>query len=405
MRLPLVVPIMSRDGTLTKGSKLVNVYTEGAGGRPMVFSRPGISTAVNSLVGYGNGVYNNGDIAYSIVDNNFQQIAAGKAVCSFTTTETASTFTKPIVWYFKNKYWMVDGDTNSTDVYSRDHLSTGAWTLTSSALGLAGSPGAPCYAVQVFNGKVYHTCGSTNIFIRFSDDGYTWSTYTVSQAIAQSTPSTGSRWDSIYEADGTLYFHMGNGTNSTFTVSTKSPEFVSSWGTFFVINSGGKKTDGQSWAYLNGFHYMVAGRTSSLVYSQSVHRGTNGISYGYTATTNFVGRSSFALVAHNDLLWMLGGHVSSGVKDGRMYTSPDGLLWIDSSSCTTLPLTYLGGYAVAGEAEGIIASYGVSSTTINPIVQIYDTPAFVNASWNISTVSTFTNPNNVPMDFVSGEPT
>lgn len=75
MRIPLQFEMESRDGTLAKDQKLVNVYQSRELGRLMTRTRPGISTVVTSLSGAGQGLSGN-HTSYIFVATSFATLTS-----------------------------------------------------------------------------------------------------------------------------------------------------------------------------------------------------------------------------------------------------------------------------------------------------------------------------------------
>lgn len=76
--LPLAVPIMSRDATLTKDSKLLNCFWEPtADGRNVVIKRPGIRLFSTLVAGTVQGAGNRGQLPYTIINDTCYPLLGG----------------------------------------------------------------------------------------------------------------------------------------------------------------------------------------------------------------------------------------------------------------------------------------------------------------------------------------
>jgi len=207
MRLPLAVPIMSRDGTLDKGSKLVNVYTENKGGRTMVYSRPGISTAANTLAGYGNGIFGpiglstatqtstatqgaDANVLYTFVDGTFARTYATGGISTLNSVGMNTftpVFTTGQPFFFKGEYYIHQFSTFAKRA-SLDDPDTG-WNVVTTSAPMVLSGNGPYKAPFEYNGNMYlwkpygETGGGTDPYMTQSADGTTWSTIEMSSAI------------------------------------------------------------------------------------------------------------------------------------------------------------------------------------------------------------------------------
>lgn len=103
MRLPLVAPIMSRDGTLTKGSKLVNMYMESENGRVENYSRPGISTTASSISGVGAGLYNDGTSLFTMNNSVLGVVTLSSSVYSHASVSTLNNTANLVVDFLRNE--------------------------------------------------------------------------------------------------------------------------------------------------------------------------------------------------------------------------------------------------------------------------------------------------------------
>jgi hypothetical protein len=90
MRLPLASRITTRDGTLTKDSKMVNCYLEQSpDGGVNVVKRPGTTITQQLTAGTAQGVFATGGVPWGIVTDTIQQLAGGTVSRALGTPVTA----------------------------------------------------------------------------------------------------------------------------------------------------------------------------------------------------------------------------------------------------------------------------------------------------------------------------
>jgi len=415
-RLPLAVPIMSRDGTLDKGAKLVNVYAEAKGPRAKVYSRPGISTAANTIVGFGQGLYTGWPDATSTI-----QLSRVAAFVGSSTSVITSTLSTPVVgtttailvsgmryslppiyygsnWFSINHIDAVAGSTNQ--IHRKNSLSTAAWSLVTSTLPAAGYAQA-----LVYNNKLY---GLPDV-VSQDDVGYTTDASTWATAVTNITSWAASSHfpaDHCYvEHQGTLYAISPTSIQSTapvvmmaYTTSPETSWALQSSGTFNVS----ALTNGRYVVMNDEFYaFLWHGTTSTnRVYKASSPTGAWSLLTS-TFPVSLATEGTGFLVADGYIYAVGGGDA------GSMYRSGDGITWhLATTSSFAFTSTNFLGWAGTGEGGDTYATVSIIWPTGSPqLGYIYNTSSITggDTTYNQSTIATISNPNSVPVDLIYTE--
>ena len=366
MRLPLGAPIFSRDGTLDKGAKLVNVYVESKGERGFVVTRPGISTADASIVGVGHGIFSG---------------AAGLTTAQFPNSLSTA--------YFANG--SVFGTLYIGSVAELNSLVAGSQVTT----GLVGLPfylGSTYYlashAVGVTSASGWGQVWSASTFTS-SFSQYQWTLFSTGLGAASTDPSIGGGAYTIahQHTDGRIYLASRLGTSQNELAFSAN---ASTW-TQFALPGGGV-SDGNMGAFLSvsSTLYLFTSRANTVYYSAtpSVSSSWDVSSYTTGLTSNFVPSGSAFNTA--DSTWFIFGNGDNG---GEIYRSVAGASsW---ASVTTLASSL----ALVTGAAGLYAGVGYIVEPTGKIVSSTDM-----STWAAEAVSTKSTNDRTYSFFVSSAP-
>ena len=414
MRLPLVVPIMSRDGTLNKDSKLVNVYTEAGGGRAKVFSRPGISTAVNSLVGYGNGIFNGipnatstiqFNSAFSVVDGTLGKITSD-GFASGSDYNLGNVFplgnvTSGFIVYYNNSWYLTP---RASIVYKSASIDNVNWSLHKSTAAVTFDTFSH---VVVSNGSVYGIYGPLALgpyVIWKTSDLSTWVSTDIYDAVSSAFNQR--TIDAVTEAAGTVYIFQDQDTVPRMAYSA-TPDVSSSW--VALSTSGIPLGAGAQYGTLNSNLYRVGGQQSGPVTVASVYKsaglGTAASSWSLlTASPGFQPRINACVLAWKGYLVVSGGLVTTApiTFNRELWMSSNGTSWVSSEVTNISTMNkYKSGFA-SDEVNRLVLyhlSTGPSTSTSTNIIVL----SSLTQKFSQTTISTISNPNNVQIDFMAGE--
>lgn len=416
MRLPLAVPIKSRDGTLDKGSKLVNVYTESAAGRAYVFSRPGISSASNSLVGYGNGIFGPARLSsvnastrladvntvYTLVGETFAKTFQTNNITGFGSVEVSSIGPGALPFYFKNQYLLQTGSTIAT---RNTPVSTEKWTVCTSSA-----------AIQTFlNNRVYARAfeyrGTMHLWKPYGETGggddpwmawnstancNNWSSINTSQAFIFYSGTQQDFYTIVPAGDWVFWMHLPTGhvvRNST-SITTFTTATSSNWITSYSPTpSFSSFATGREHVVTDGSYFYVAVDNSS--FSVPVPYGTTSGTWMSTwavrnANCGFGDTSSSALGYYKGTFVLANGNSSRSI-----WTSKDFVNWSQADvTVSNWVTTYFNDAAHAMLRETVSSN--------NSFLRFFNSYGAGFASTQ-TTIGTLSNPHNVPLDMIYGK--
>jgi len=380
---------MSRDGTLDKGSKLVNVYTEATGGRIDVYSRPGISTAANTLVGFGNGIFNDGNDLYTAVGGTLGLVQRGLGVNSFVTTTPQTNWRLGHVLYLGGYFYLLpsdatEGSVPDYSVYRSAQLGASAsWALMTSTLA------TPAFAqARVYNGVMYGVRAGVGVGqLEYSANGSTWTTTTV-----PALTTAAIRDIAVYKNELWAW-----GTSSFYHSAT--PQIVSSWAS--GNTTGLRSQYGFRVAVLDDDVYMIGGITTSPVsFFNSVYKSSNGSTWAlHVSNAAFPPTYSAGVGSYKGSLFIGGGNVSTA-GSGSVWTSVNGSTWVATTANVYQASTEALGFSF--DEQNIAGINALTSSVTVSTGQINHWSEFV-AIYSQSTISSIANPNNVPVDYITDE--
>jgi len=408
-RLPLAVPIISRDGTLSKGSKMVNVYVESFGPRARVYSRPGISTAAGNVTGYGNGIFSGTDslttaqfsnylsTAYFAVGNSFGVVYTGtSATLSGLAGYPAISSGRaglPIV--YNNSFFLacynvgVTTDPAWGHIYKRDSLNTSyAWTLFSNQMttaNLDGAIGGGAFtrAHLHTDGRIYlaSLLGSSQVEAAYSSDMSTWTQFVV-DAIAPQTVGA------FTSHGSTLKLWVGSATQVYYSAT---PTVSSTWSTSTYANGAGLDPTVGAGINSNDGSYFMFG-TNSGTASFQILRTANGSSWSSVTSlpSTIINSTATAGIFNN------AGYAVD--KNGVVAFSSDMSNWVVQSVTTKAGPAGL--FSFANSTAPFVFGSSVSSVFAANSTWAISTNSLT--IYQTSTQATISNPNNVVVDMVYG---
>lgn len=399
MRIPLAVSIKSRDGTLDKGPKLVNVYTETKNYRTKAFSRPGVSTITSSLAGFGNGLFNDDDELLGVNNSTLFRHASTSAssyASSFEFAQTYSTWTAPIPFYLNDEFYHQNTDavsygSGSTSIVyvKRPSISSGSWAVAASisTFGATVTLGTQAQA-RVLDGYVY-TIGTNSPFrivLRYSSTGAVWESMNFPAAMDTPFPGTADWYSNVVFGDELWLF------TSTRYAYSATPRVSASWSTGTMTGLPANYTK-QAVAVINSTFFMSGGViVSTSTYANHVYHSSTGIAWTVlTSNGGFPARSDHSFEAWEGNLVIAGGKMTS--PDGSIWESNNGSDW--TASVTTLPV-YGGVKSFVGPDAPIL--YGMTSTGTSSTIHTYSVEGGAGGFSTIP-VSTIANPENTPVNF------
>lgn len=317
MRLPLAQQLTTRDGLLTKDSKVVNGFVESKGEQSAVFRRPGLTLIGTMGTGTAQGLVCWQSSPRAIIGDVLETVGENNVVDSFTATK----YTNALVnssWSgiaYGNSLWVTTGGTKAG-------VSSDLQTWTETTLPTSSNYGGVAYGNGTFCTASYSTAKSAT-----STDGLTWS-------------STGS-------------FPL---TAGAIRMTYGSSNFVALQGT--ATTDYATSTNGQTWTSRT-MSWSVS--VTSVASSGTTIIGmTSGTSYAIRSTDGGVTFNRVAMpsngswyVAYGDGIWV----AVKGSSTAAAYSLDDGLSWTSS----TLPQN-VAWQGIANNGTGFVAV--VTSSTV-----------------------------------------
>lgn len=328
-RKALTIPLVTRDATTSKDSKLVNVYVEDTPNGPEAVKRPGIVTQVSLGAGCAQGAitfngeafFIQGDVIYS----NLQPFAAGSSWTA--ATAPPKPVNGSVVGTARGGHLVSVGTSlyslgghNNGDSTESIYKSTDNGTSWSTILVTAPwtSFGEVGQRAVNFNGTIFVIPGSRDCWS--STDGISW--------VRTNANITGDSKDcqGLVVHNGLLY--------AFFTLAAASSVYKSADGITWT-----SVTAAPAWAgrripgiySLAGNLYLVGGVDNTSTVKNDVYKSLdNGATWSQiTAAAAFAARWGMAAWVYNAKMWLGGGALNSGGSsvDDDIYNSTDGITW------------------------------------------------------------------------------
>lgn len=380
MRLPINHSIESRDGTLDKDAKMVNVYKDVKLGRIAMATRPGISTRTSNLAGFGAGL---GGQTTTLVFTStiFGVLSETSTSQSWASTLNPISTNAQLVGRGNNGYVLYPS-ISTLAIWYIDNLSTGTWQLLQ-ANAASTSPlttTSPHLIGYTFNNTTVIATGVTISWMT-SHDLTTWSQgltdWNTIPPLQDQNPPLGA-----VVHNNELYFY---GYTRSFHTST--PGVSSSWVTTALTGALGGDVRGFIAVHLGSDVYAINGSSSSTTsyrYPQ-IWKSVDGSSFAVHQSSAPWGTTTPANVLnYNNSLFAM----RSNNADGVIWSSVDASTWVSTTYTTTV--------IVSTTRWGVNVSSGISGVTVN---NVYSFQQNVTNSTTVplyvSTVSTISNPNEV----------
>lgn len=227
---------------------------------------------------------------------------------------------------FNGKLWSIGG-IRGTDRISEVWSSTDGiiWTQVTT-VGNIFSPRNAHQAV-VFNNKVWLIGG-------FTDNGRTNEVWSSSDGASWTLESTQGIFASRADHGALVYdskIWVVGGSDGTFKNEVWNSSDGINWAQVTTSGNIFSERQGHTLTSFNGNMVLIGGAEldgSQLVHLNDIWTSTDGISWTQVSVSgsHFSPRWLHATVNYNNLIWVIGGALSSG-RSNEVWTSPDGITW------------------------------------------------------------------------------
>lgn len=392
-RLPLAVPITSRDGTLDKGSKLVNVYTEFKDGMMKAVTRPGITATNSTLVGFGSGLTWIKGSTFTAATTTIGYLVTTAVATDMSTVKGPDGVLLGLPAYAYNNYWIVghekaDGVSSGRGVYRTSSFG-GPWTLVTTMQ--SGQGEIIVYNTSIFTFRRFSAGGNGTWHVGYTSDASTYLS-THGSLIGPESVET--------ELVGGLAVHNGlvYRYGRTGILYRTADPLSSVW--LSTQTTGGPSTAYQTGAMVshNGGLYLIGATTNAAIFHTSDLSTWTNIGTGLWGTDG-----DMALQSFDGHLWLFG---SNGNSDQFGYYSSDTstFAYLSTQSFSTDSNKEV--CCVSSFPFGLLAVQDQSLQSSTLSLYRWETSTIISdvqTSWKFTTLGggTVSNPNEAILDFVS----
>lgn len=325
---------MSRDGTFSKDSHMVNCYAEIAGDQAAAVKRPGVLEAYDLSSGDGQGMVCWQGTLYAVKGNTVSQGPTASPVpngavwtqSSAAATGTARAGHRMVV--FNSKIWVMGGasslgGTLLTDVWNSTDGFT--WALVTAS----NFPTRTNFGIAALGSKIYvyggsNGAGSYYNSVYSTTDGVTWTLETASPGWTAREKFGHCAFDSKIWAIGGFggdavndVWYSANG--SSWTQATASAAFSARFGMGIAVHAGQM--------------FLVAGMNGASTLQKDVYKSSDGATWSLvTSDTGFSARREFGCVSLGNSIYVFGGDDGSANKNDVYKSNLAGTTWTQSTS-------------------------------------------------------------------------
>lgn len=345
-KVPVVVNLQSRDGSLSKDGHLTNAFVEVEGKeRQKVFKRGGLNLISQIGSGAGQGITNyvdftGNEVLYAV--NNGQAYLADLPIPGATWSTTSvpddsGAVLESAYVSFGGYLWAIGGTlagaSGINKVWYKQNISDAAWTLAASGVFSLAFWGA---SAIVYKGKIFVVGGTTNGAVYLDDvysssDGVNWTVVTSAAAFG------GLSVPQLIVYNNYLWLVYGyNGANlngiwrtsdgATWTSVQATPAFTADM------------TAGYGGVMFNNAMAVVAG-TAGGTPTNKVYTSTDGVTWtAATLTSTFTARFYPVVLNNSGVLVVVGGRDAGGGFND-VNSSINTTAWTQNQSSTNIPTT------------------------------------------------------------------
>lgn len=390
MRVPLGVPLTARDGTLNKGPKLVNVYTELKGDRLRSLTRPGVSSFNSDLVGFGSGLAWIQGSTFVAATTTIGYLVTSAGV-SVSTVKGPSGVNIGLPAYAYGHYWIMGHELN-------DNTSTGRTLYRASSFGAAWTA---VTTMQSGQGEIFVLNGHIYTFRRFSAGGPSnwYMGYTTDASTFVTTPGGLIGPESFEnELRGSICVHNGlvYRGSSNFSALYWSADPNSSVWLSTATNVSETFINGSLISF-NGGLYLIGGTGAT-----STIRLWDGVSTFTTLSTGIWGSDSdMAVQSFDGNIWVFGGSNNTD-EFGYYSANTSSYQYFSTLTLSTNSIKEVSRVSSYPFVLLCVANYSDNSCDIYR----FDTSSVIYgsaSSWVVSTLGggVVSNPNEVYIDMVN----